>query len=104
VREGADIRSLVERGFNADSEGGPFTNSWMDCWKEDLERCKMDATTSRDDDAGTGIIALGRVEEEAEESVLAHSYTYVERQAGEVLLGGLPGSNCKRRGKATAWL
>jgi hypothetical protein len=23
---------------------------------------------------------------------------------GEVLLGGLPGSNCKRRGKATAWL
>ena len=72
----------------------------MDCWKEDSERCKMDATTSRDDDAGTGIIALGRVEEEAEESVLAHSYTYVERQAGEVLLGGLPRSNRKRWGKA----
>ena len=72
----------------------PFTNSRMDYWKED----------SRDDDAGTGIIALGRVEEEAEESALAHSYARVERQAGEVLLGGLPGSNCKRRGKATAWL
>ena len=64
----------------------------------------MDATTSRDDDAGTGIITLGRVEEEAEESALAHSYARVERQAGEVLLGGLPGSNRKHRGKATAWL
>ena len=62
----------------------------------------MDATTSRDDDAGTGIITLGRVEEEAEESALAHSYAHDERQAGEVLLGGLPGSNRKRRGKVTA--
>ena len=43
----------------------------------------MDATTSRDDDAGTGIITLGRVEEEAEESALAHSYARVEQQAGE---------------------
>ena len=55
----------------------------------------MDATTHRDDDAGTGII---------EESALAHSYARVQRQAGEVLLGGLPGSNRKRRGKATVLL
>ena len=47
---------------------------------------------------------LGRVEEEAEESALAHSYARVERRAGEVLLGGLPGYNCKRRGEATAYL
>ena len=44
VREGADIRSHAEGGFNAGAEGRtsrihcrPFTNSWMDCWKEDLE-------------------------------------------------------------------
>ena len=49
-------------------------------------------------------MALGRVEEEAEESALAHSYAHIEQQAGEVLLGGLPGSNLKRQGKATAWL
>ena len=54
--------------------------------------------------AGTGIIALGRVEEEAEESALAHSYARVEQQAGEVLLGELPGSNCKRQGKTMVWL
>jgi hypothetical protein len=65
----------------------------MDCWKEDSEQCEMDATTGRDDNIGTCIIALGRVEEEAEESTLVHSYARVERQAGEVLLGGMTGSN-----------
>ena len=54
---------------------------------------------------GTWIIALGRVEEEAEESTLAHSYACVEQQAGEVLLGQvMSGSNRKRQGKSTAWL
>jgi hypothetical protein len=67
-----------------------------------LECRETDATTSRDYNAGTEIITLGRVEEEAEESALAHSYAHDERQAGEVLLGGLPGSNRKRRGKVTA--
>jgi hypothetical protein len=74
----------------------------IDCWKEYSECRETDATTSRDYNAGTEIITLGRVEEEAEESALAHSYAHDERQAGEVLLGGLPGSNRKRRGKVTA--
>ena len=56
-----------------------------------MECRETDATTSRDDDAGTGIITLGRVEEEAEESALAHSNAHDEQQAGEVLLGGCPG-------------
>jgi hypothetical protein len=57
-----------------------------------LEQCKIDATTrSNDHDAGTEIIVLGRVEKEAEKCALAHSYACVENQAGEVLLGGLPG-------------
>ena len=102
---------VKELTFNAGAEGGasrkhcqPFTNSRMDCWKEDPERRKTDATTGRDEDTGTGIILLGRVDEEAEECAVAHSYTRVEQQVGEVLLGGLPRSNHKRRGKATVWL
>ncbi len=80
----------------------PFTNSWME-WKEDSEQHKTYATAASDN-ACTVNITLGRVEEEAEESTLAHSYARVEQQAREVLLGGLPKSNCKRRSKATTWL
>ena len=59
----------------------------------------MDATIGRDDNAGTGIIALARVEEEAEESTLAHSYARIERQAGcwEGCPGLIASAGAKRR-------
>ena len=60
----------------------------------------MDATAGSND-TGTGIIALGRVEEEAEESTFAHSYTALSNKRGKCCWEGCPGlitsAGAKRR-------
>ena len=48
MREGADIQSLAEGGFDVRAEGRtsrihcrPFTNFRMDCWQEDSEHGQL---------------------------------------------------------------